>query len=270
MAASGGGDSGSSADAQKYATYIALGIGGGTVGCVIAFVLLLLIIAGTLVACALGWIFWPLMLLCKIGILHCGDDSGGGSPVDTAQVVSAYSSNGRGPLNDSAVPPEYLARIEDAGAECHQMGAMVIAAQIQTESQFNEKLIGPDGAEGISQLPPDKFKEFGKDDNDNDKTSALDAADSIMAQGRYMCSLADEIDTLMANNEVTGDRLDLMLAAYDGGLDAVKQAKGVPDNSRAQSYIVSVRSSFALYSADVDLTDGEEYPTFSPRPMPSY
>ena len=270
MAASGGEDSGGSSGAEKYATYIAAGIGVGTVGCVIAFVLLLIIIAGTLVACALGWIFWPLMLLCKIGILDCGDDSGGGGNVDTEQVVSAYSSNGRGPLMESAVPAEYLTRIKDAGSECHQMGAIVIAAQIQAESQFNEKLIGPDGAEGISQLPPDKFKEFGKDTDDNDKTSALDAADSIMAQGRYMCSLADQIDTLMADFEVKGDRLDMMLAAYDGGLDAVKQAKGVPDTSRAKSYIVSVRSSFALYSADVDLTDGEGYPTGSPRPMPTY
>ncbi|MFC9844402.1 transglycosylase SLT domain-containing protein [Streptomyces sp. NPDC060223] len=270
MAAGGDGGSASSADAQKYAVYIAAGIGVGGVGCVIAFVLLLLIIAGVLVACALGWIFWPLMLLCKIGILPCDDNSSGGSGVDTEQVVSAYSSNGQGVLLDSAVPSEYLARIEEAGEECHQMGSIVIASQIQAESQFNEKLIGPDGAEGISQLPPDKFKEFGKDDNDNDKTSALDAADSIMAQGRYMCSLADQLDKLIANNEVKGDRLDMMLAAYDGGLDAVKQAKGVPDNSRAKSYIVSVRSSFALYSADIDLTDGEEYPTGSPRPMPTY
>ncbi|MEV7345458.1 transglycosylase SLT domain-containing protein [Streptomyces sp. NPDC093544] len=270
MGASGGGEGESSSDAGKNTVYIAAGIGTGAFGCLIAPLLFLLLLAGTIVVCALGWIFWPIVLLCEIGILDCdGGGGGGGSAVDTDQVVAAFNSDGKGALKEGAVPVDYLSRIQDAGVECKQIGAIVIVSQIQLESQFNPKLVGPDGKEGISQLPPDKFKEFGKDDDDNDKTSALDAADSIMAQGRYMCSLAKEIDTLIANNEVAGNSLDMTLAAYTVGLDAVKQAKGVPKTDKAQSYVIGVRSSFALYSESVDLGDDEEYPSLSPRPTPS-
>ncbi|WP_367318313.1 transglycosylase SLT domain-containing protein [Streptomyces sp. HUAS ZL42] len=236
-------------------------------GC-LAFVLLIVIAIGTLVACLLGFVFWPLMLLCKINLLPCGDDSDGGG-LDNDQVIAAYESDGKGQLNSATIPSQYVTLVEEAGNECTQIGAIVIAAQIQLESGWNEKLVGPDGAEGISQVPPDKFKEFGEDADDNDKTSGLDAADSIKAQSKYMCSLAKEIDTLIANNEVKGDPLNLTLAAYDSGLDAVKQAKGVPDNDRAQSYIIGVRSGFALYSNSVDMPYESPYPSLSPRPTPS-
>ncbi|MDQ0772145.1 hypothetical protein QF026_000611 [Streptomyces aurantiacus] len=268
MGASGGDDAQSSGSST---TYIAGGIATGVVGCFVSLALLLILLAGTFVTAALGWIFWPIVLLCKIGILDCGSDGGGGSKVDTTQVIEAYNSDGRGALNENAVPAEYLERIKSAGKECSQIGPIVIVSQIQLASQFNEKLVGTDGREGISQMPPDKFKEFGKDDDSSGETSALNAADSIMAQGRYMCSLAKEIDTLIANKEVEGDALNMTLAAYKVGLDAVKQAKGVPKpevSQDAQSYIVGVRSSFALYSADASLTD-ETYPSLSARPTPT-
>ncbi|MGK3944968.1 lytic transglycosylase domain-containing protein [Streptomyces sp. RP5T] len=248
---------------------IGAGLGVGFLGCLFFPLLFLILLVGTMVAAALGWIFWPLVLLCDIGILPC-DAGDGGSDLNQDQVTEAYHSDGRGGLNEVTVPSSYLPYIKEAGAECTQIGPLAIAGQIQQESGFNEKLVGPDGAEGLSQMPPDKFKEFGKDDDSNGKTSALDADDSIRAQGRYMCSLAKEIDTLVTNNEVTGDRLDLTLAAYDAGLDAVKAAKGVPDTQQTQSYIIGVRSSFALYSENVKLPAQESYPTtLSPRPTPS-
>ncbi|MER7693721.1 lytic transglycosylase domain-containing protein [Streptomyces sp. NPDC097610] len=260
MGASGEGDTQGSSSG-----YIAAGVGFGVVGCFVLPVLFLCVLLGTLITAVLGHLFLPLVILCKIGILHCNAGGGGGGGVDDDKVAAAFSSDGLDELNEKAVPPAYLARIKNAGTECKQIGAIVIASQIQQESKFNEKLVGPDGAEGISQLPPDKFKEFGKDDDNNGKTSALDAADSIMAQGRYMCSLAREIDTLLANNAIAGDPLDLTLAAYDAGLDAVKQAKGIPESSEAQGYVVGVRSSFAVYSASVNLTD-QPYPSLSAPP----
>jgi hypothetical protein len=235
-------------------------------GCLLPL-LLLCVMAGTLVASALGYIFWPIMLLCKIGIPICKSDSG--STTNSDVVIQAYQSDGKGQLNSQVVPSQYLTYVQDAGKECDQIGPVVIAAQIQQASGFDEKLVGPDGAEGISQLPPDKFKEFGEDSDGNGQTSALDAEDSIMAQARYMCSLAKDIDSLVANNEVKGDRLDMTLAAYKVGLDSVKQAKGVPDDDRAQSYIISVRSGFSMYLSGTGLSGGSAYPSLSPRPMPS-
>ncbi|MEU0844901.1 transglycosylase SLT domain-containing protein [Streptomyces sp. NPDC005962] len=59
------------------------------------------------------------------------------------------------------------------GDLCSQIGPVVIASQIQQESGWNKELVGINGAEGISQVPPDTFKKWGEDENDNDKTSGL-------------------------------------------------------------------------------------------------
>ncbi|WP_413102880.1 transglycosylase SLT domain-containing protein [Streptomyces sp. Inha503] len=183
--------------------------------------------------------------------------------------MAVNSGDGRDELYSPAVPQDLLTTVRDAGQLCSQIGPVVIASQIQLESGWNKKLVGTDGAEGISQVPPDKFEEFGEDENDNDKTSGLDPEDSIMAQGRYMCSLAKQIDTLLDTKQVKGDPLDLTLAAYDVGLDTIKEAKGIPDGSPANGYVTGVRSSFALYAGVMKPPEGEDYPTMSPAPMPS-
>ncbi|MEE1940980.1 transglycosylase SLT domain-containing protein [Streptomyces sp. TRM 70361] len=253
----------SSAEKGRNLALIGAGIGLGSMGGGLLLITLLLI--GVFVVCAIGFILWPLVIICDI--FGCGDGDGS-AQVNSDQVVEAFQGDGGGELYYDSLPSKYHQPIQDAGAECTQIGPVVIAAQIQQESAFNESLVGPDGAEGISQVPPDKFEEFGEDEDDNDETSALDFEDSIGAQGKYMCSLAEEIDTLIANNEVEGDRLDMTLAAYDLGLDAVKQAKGVPDGSRAQSYIIGVRTSFALYSGAIAPPSGSPYPTITPLPLP--
>ncbi|MFE9685392.1 lytic transglycosylase domain-containing protein [Streptomyces sp. NPDC006285] len=248
---------------------VVAGAGAGFMGCLFSPLILLLLLVGVIVICAIGVVFWPLVMICQI--FGCGGGSDDAS-VDSDKVAEAFASDGKGELIEASVPSEFLKYIQDAGKECDQIGPIVIAAQIQQESMFNAKLVGPDGAEGISQLPPDKFDEFGEDDDDSDETSALDAGDSIMAQGRYMCSLAKDIDTLVANNELKGkdlDKLDLTLAAYHLGLDEVKKAKGVPDHGGAQSYIFAVRTAFGLYAGAVELPEGETYPSVSPLPLDS-
>ncbi|MET4926990.1 transglycosylase SLT domain-containing protein [Streptomyces sp. PSRA5] len=245
---------------------IAAGAVAGVPGCVLTLLIGLGALAAAVVVSAIGYFFMPLVIICDI--FGCGGGDGGAS-VDDDRVAEVFAGDGRDELNEAAVPAQFLEHVKEAGAECDRIGPMVIAAQIQYESQWNQELVGLDGEKGLSQLPPDKFDEFGEDDDDNDDTSALDAADSIRAQGRYLCSLSKEIETLAANNKVKGDHLDLTLAAYDLGLSAVKQAKGVPASGGAQSYIYGIRSSFSLYSDAIKLPDGAVYPTISPLPRAS-
>ncbi|TXL83873.1 transglycosylase SLT domain-containing protein [Streptomyces sp. IB2014 016-6] len=261
-----GADTSGQATKGTNAVLVAAGAGTALSGCMLFPLIILIILVGAIVIFIIYVFFFPLVIICDIFGCGGGDGSATG---DSDQVAEAFGGDGRGELYEASVPAEFREHIKKAGAECAQIGPIVIASQIQRESMFNEKLVGPDGAEGISQLPPDKFDEFGEDEDDNDETSALDAADSIMAQGKYLCSLAEDIDVLAANNEVKGDRLDLTLAAYHVGLDAVRQAKGVPDHSGAQSYVYGVRSSFAVYSGAVKVPEGSAYPTISPLPLDS-
>lgn len=213
----------------------------------------------------LGILLAPLIAL----ILLFG--GGGGDTSDYMEegreVIGIAQGDGQGELDASTVPEGLSEHIEEAGDVCDAIGPVVIAAQIEQESGFEESLVGENGEKGLSQLPPDIFERYGEDDDDNDEVSALDAADSIMAQGRYMCDLADEAQKMIDANEVTGTVLDLALAAYHVGMDAVRDAGGLPSTQEAQSYVLGIRTRFALYQG-IGTPPPDPTPT-SPGPTPT-
>ncbi|MFI7142948.1 lytic transglycosylase domain-containing protein [Streptomyces massasporeus] len=204
----------------------------------------------------LGVIFAPLIALI---LFFGGGGGGGGQAASTDEIVSVFEGDGLGELDPDSVPPELLDAIEEAGALCPDIGPVVIAAQIDEESGFDPGLVGPDGEQGISQLPPPVFEQFGEDDDDSGETSPFDTADSILAQGRYLCSLVEEVRPLTVPGQRMQDVLSLALAAYDVGPEAVSEADGVPRTSRSQNYVLNVRANFASYEGLVDaLPPGDE------------
>lgn len=194
----------------------------------------------------LGVLLAPLIAL----ILLFGGGGGGGQPSGDDAAVSLLIVQGDGKVDfeENTVSEDLTDPIEEAGQLCDPISAVVIAAQIETESGFDASKVGPDGKLGISQLPPKVFKQYGKDEDDNDETDALDAEDSILAQGRYMCELSDQVDQARDSGAVEGDHLDLVLAAYHIGMDAVIAAKKVPATNDVQNYILSIRSKFPYYT----------------------
>ncbi|MEU3855218.1 lytic transglycosylase domain-containing protein [Streptomyces sp. NPDC029554] len=142
-------------------------------------------------------------------------------------------------LEPCTVPEDLYEQIQDAGSICDVIGPVTIAAQIQYESGFDADFVGSNGAKGISQVPPDVFAQL-KEDAD-----PTDSDESISAQGEYLCSLADQVQEMVDRQEVTGNVLDMTLAAYDAGIDAVREAKGVPATNDSQSYVLGVRTWFA-------------------------
>ncbi|MFJ5301703.1 lytic transglycosylase domain-containing protein [Streptomyces sp. NPDC088350] len=206
----------------------------------------------------LGVLLAPLIAL----ILLFGGGGGSAddysSDNDTAnQMLTVLQGDGKGELDTSTVPADLVDPIQKAGKLCDAIGPIVIASQVEKASGFNSALVGPQGEVGISQLPPDIFKQYGKDDDNNGKTQATDNADSIMAQGRYMCDLASQGQKLLDDGTVvkttdkdgntTNSVLDLALAGYAIGMDAVKAAKGVPQSNDALSYVLAIRAQFAKY-----------------------
>ncbi|MEU7314811.1 transglycosylase SLT domain-containing protein [Streptomyces sp. NPDC007083] len=254
-----------------------VGLAGTGCGCLMlppaaAGIVVLLIIFG-----GLGVLFAPIIALI---LLFGGGGSGADNPeadVDSDAVAESVQGDGKGELDEKTVPENLADVIQDAGGICDAIGPVVIAAQIEHESSFNKDMLGPHGEKGISQLPPDKFDEFGEDEDDNDETSATDPEDSIMAQGRYMCSLAKSVKPIVDSGRAPEDEsvLDLTLAAYEVGLEAVQEAGGVPENSKAQSYVITVRSLFPRFEGiggsvapsefpDYDVPDASESPSPDP------
>jgi hypothetical protein len=152
-------------------------------------------------------------------------------------------------VNTSQVPAAYLPWVLSAGSLCAVITPAVIAAQDQVESGWNPRAVSPAGAEGIAQFLPGTFATWGQDSDGTGNVSPFDAADAIMAQGRYDCSLASLMSALEGAGQVSGDVLSLALASYNAGLN---------DNpgTAAVRYMVLAHTAHAL----------AEVPAYAARP----
>ncbi|MEU1319002.1 transglycosylase SLT domain-containing protein [Streptomyces tibetensis] len=238
----GTGESGEGGTSTAVRNTIAAGTG---CGCLLSPLALLGTLVVIIIIGGFGVLLAPLIALI---LLFSGGGDGSAGADDADEVIAVFNGDGGGELDTSTVPEDLVEPIEQAGDLCGAVGPVVIASQIERESGFNRELVGENGEEGISQLPPAVFEKYGEDDDGNDETSAFDAEDSIMAQGRHLCDLAGQAQRMIDANEATGSVLDLALAGYHVGMDAVRAAKGVPQTNEAQGYVLAVRAQFAKYA----------------------
>ncbi|MEU1106302.1 transglycosylase SLT domain-containing protein [Streptomyces tibetensis] len=239
----GTGESGEGGTSTAVRNTIAAGTG---CGCLLSPLALLGTLVVIIIIGGFGVLLAPLIALILLFSGGGGDGSAGADDAD--EVIAVFNGDGGGELDTSTVPEDLVEPIEQAGDLCGAVGPVVIASQIERESGFNRELVGENGEEGISQLPPAVFEKYGEDDDGNDESSAFDAEDSIMAQGRHLCDLAGQAQRMIDANEATGSVLDLALAGYHVGMDAVRATKGVPQTNEAQGYVLAVRAQFAKYA----------------------
>ncbi|MGF7234858.1 MAG: transglycosylase SLT domain-containing protein [Frankia sp.] len=164
------------------------------------------------------------LLLCAVIVLVGGcsiGSSGGSSPV--------------APDTDH-VPAELIPLFRAAAAAYPSLTPAELAAQARVESKFDPLAVSRAGARGLMQFMPDTWKHFGVDGDRDGRTDPLDPADAIPAAARYEAHLA----TLL--KAVPGNRLSLVLAAYNAGPGAVLSARGIPTFDETQDYISRVRS----------------------------
>lgn len=191
-----------------------------------------------------GVLLMPLIIL----IMIFGGGGSKGDQLNTGeQVVQIARGDGQGTLASAQVPSHLFKTLNDAGKKCGTLSPVILAAQIETDSNWDAAKVGLDTREGISQLPKAIFDKYGEDTDDNGKTRATDPKDSITAQAKHFCALAEQVKGLKDSGQATDNALDMTLAAYHVGIDAVIAAKGVPADREALGYVVNVRSRFARY-----------------------
>jgi hypothetical protein len=122
---------------------------------------------------------------------------------------------------------EYDADIEDAAA-LHQVSPALVKAVIHTESAFDQWAVSSKGAQGLMQLMPPTARRFGVSDPFN-------ARQNIFAGTRYLRILLDLFQ---------GD-VDLALAGYNAGENAVRRHGGIPPYRETRNYIRRVRGLLA-------------------------
>ena len=162
--------------------------------------------------------------------------------------TTAATSGGSGTLSESAVPAAYAAYVVDAGTRCAGISAPLIAAQIEAESGWNPSAGSPAGAQGIAQFMPATWATRGKDYSGDGVADVLNPADAIGSQADLMCALLAKVTADLAASTVTGDPLQLALAAYNAGLGAVEAAGGIPPFPETQQYVQRILAAIPRFS----------------------
>jgi len=101
---------------------------------------------------------------------------------------------------------------------------------ISAESDYNRFAVSSKGARGLMQLMPETAKDYGVAD-------VFNAADNIKGGVRFLKDLQSAF----------GNRMDLILAAYNAGQKTVKKYDGVPPYPETKNYISQVKR---LYSQE--------------------
>jgi cell wall-associated NlpC family hydrolase len=161
---------------------------------------------------------------------------GATAAVILAALVQAAGDDPVGTALSLTVPSQYKSLIQDAGNTCPEVTPNLLAALLTQESGFNPKAQSQVGAEGIAQFMPSTWETHGIDGNGDGKRNVWDPADAIPSAAKYLCSIADDIES------VPGDKQSNMLAAYNAGSGAVRKYGGVPPYKETQNYVQSIKA----------------------------
>lgn len=100
----------------------------------------------------------------------------------------------------------------------------LVQAIIKVESNYDPSAVSVKDCKGLMQLHPDTAQRFGV-------SNVFDPAENIEGGVRYLSYLIQNFDDL-----------DLVLAAYNAGENAVKRYDGIPPYSETEDYIEKVRA----------------------------
>ena len=103
----------------------------------------------------------------------------------------------------------------------------LIRAIISVESGFDPRAVSAKDCKGLMQLHPDTARRFGV-------SNVFDPAENIEGGVKYLTFLMDSFDR----------KLDLVLAAYNAGENAVRRYQGIPPFPETVQYVSKVKTAF--------------------------
>ena len=184
----------------------------------------------------------------------------GGSAVDPLPMIGSDAAKAVGwaggcsnpALSAAAVPQDYVPWLQKAGSLCAGISAPLLAAQIMQESGFSTSAVSSAGAAGPAQFMAGTWASSGVDGDGDGQRSINNVADAVMSQGHLMCSNLAATSQGKAEGALSGDPVDLALAAYNAGLGAVTSAGGMPVGGQytteTQPYVARIRAMEKTYT----------------------
>jgi hypothetical protein len=113
----------------------------------------------------------------------------------------------------------------DEAARLHQVSPDLVKAVIAAESEFDQWAVSSKGARGLMQLMPDTARRLGVGDS-------FDARQNIFGGTQYLRQMLDRF----------GGDVDLALAAYNAGPNAVLRYGGIPPYRETRGYVRKVQA----------------------------
>ena len=180
-------------------------------------------------------------------------------------LLGAFLGSSASESTVSGVPAEYEADVIRAGSICQVVTPGVIAAQIDQESGWNPKAGSSAGAQGIAQFMPSTWASAGKDGDGDGKADIWNPHDAIWSQGNYMCGLASQVETAKKSGKLTGDTLELTLAAYNAGLGSVLRYGMVPPFEETINYVRRIKELAATKYTATGTAEGGTVGSLEPK-----
>ena len=124
---------------------------------------------------------------------------------------------------------EYIAGLIEDAAATHRLDPELIRAVVQVESNFNPLAVSPRGAMGLMQLIQPTAVRFGV-------SNVFDPVQNLDGGTRYLKYLMEMFD----------GNLELSLAAYNAGENAVVRSRGVPAIRETRDYLRKINGIYPL------------------------
>jgi hypothetical protein len=174
------------------------------------------------------------VLVLILSVLSCAPLQAGGfySYVDENGVrvlTNLGSSRQPSVATDSSTPPSShnFAPLISSYSKQYGVDPDLVSAIIRVESNFDPRAVSPKNCKGLMQLHPETARRYGVSD-------VFDPAENIQAGVKYLSYLTDSFDR----------NLDLILAAYNAGENAVRRHDGIPPYQETRQYVSRVESVF--------------------------
>jgi soluble lytic murein transglycosylase len=117
-----------------------------------------------------------------------------------------------------------------ANARAYRLEEALVKAVIKAESNYNPQSLSNKGAQGLMQLIPETARLVNVRD-------PFDPAENIRGGSNYLRLMLDQF----------GGNLDLALAAYNAGPNAVLRHQGIPPYAETREYVQRVRRYLEQY-----------------------